>query len=560
MKRFIKLLATLALAAVIGFLFIACGDDPDDGKKNGDDGPPPVAVSFTELTGNGVADTTVTSQLTLTFSEAIPGLSASDITLSGVSGVIKGAVTGSNPYTLNISHTSSFSAGGTLSVAVSKSGYAITPSPKTVTVYRLTPQWQGGTTYTANGNVSVYSDGYGYPVRCEMWTQSGTNNIITAYGEYQGGGAAFRAEWNNPNDYLGRVGWFWNNGGTHESYGELFCDFDFERSANGTGGSYSYIGVYGWARNSSAATESEKLIEYYIVDDWYGNNIMGTPYGTTKEGEGFTADDATYFIYKGTRTGSSIGPGNTFTQVFSVRQERRTSGTISISEHFDEWESRLGIELKSMYDCRFLVEAAGGIGWFDAKEIKFYTDSEPTFVSGLQSDGSFALNPAGFVEWYRGAVSGNTVTFSNGVENGGVYYDYPSSVSGFDINSFGSLKIVYTMTDLTKGSNETIEGANVTIKVYNATLGANSYWGTNAKHIKLSDQPNSILLFDDTGNKDDKTFADYFHSPDGTKGFSFTVNIQDTGAKGSEGTTDDNFKVQFHSIAFYPVGYDHDGD
>jgi len=40
MKNIIKLLAFFALAAVIGFSFVACGDD--DGENPGDNGPPPV--------------------------------------------------------------------------------------------------------------------------------------------------------------------------------------------------------------------------------------------------------------------------------------------------------------------------------------------------------------------------------------------------------------------------------------------------------------------------------------------------------------------------------------
>jgi len=87
-------------------------------------------VTFSSVAANG-NNTTTTTQLTLTFSKAITGLSASDITLSGVSGVIKGTLSGSNPYTLPIS---GFTSGGTLNVAVAKSGYIINGSPKTVVI------------------------------------------------------------------------------------------------------------------------------------------------------------------------------------------------------------------------------------------------------------------------------------------------------------------------------------------------------------------------------------------------------------------------------------------
>jgi hypothetical protein len=89
-------------------------------------------VTLSSVTANGSA-TQTTTQLTLIFSQAITGLSAGDITLSGVSGVNKGTLSGSGPtYTLGIS---GFTSGGTLSVAVSKSGYTISGSPKTATIY-----------------------------------------------------------------------------------------------------------------------------------------------------------------------------------------------------------------------------------------------------------------------------------------------------------------------------------------------------------------------------------------------------------------------------------------
>ena len=89
-------------------------------------------VTFISVTANGSAYQT-TTQLTLTFSQAISGLSASDITLSGVSGVTKGTLIGSGPtYTLEIS---GFYKRGRLNIAVNKSGYIINNSTKEVTIY-----------------------------------------------------------------------------------------------------------------------------------------------------------------------------------------------------------------------------------------------------------------------------------------------------------------------------------------------------------------------------------------------------------------------------------------
>ena len=227
-------------------------------------------------------------------------------------------------------------------------------------------QLTGGTVFTHNsgGSKPLTGSPYGY----EMWTKGGYDNKLTWYGPDQGGGAAFRAEWNNPDDFLGRVGYFWNEGKPYTHYKNIFCDFNFNRSSNGSGGNYSYIGIYGWSKRS--------MIEWYIVEDWFGEGIMGPNTmggGAAKKGE-FTIDGATYFIYQAERpagSGNIEGSYVAFPQFFSVRQERRQGGTISVTKHFEKWEE-LGMKLGSnMYEAKFLVEAGGGVGWFDATYIKF---------------------------------------------------------------------------------------------------------------------------------------------------------------------------------------------
>jgi endo-1,4-beta-xylanase len=229
----------------------------------------------------------------------------------------------------------------------------------------------GGITYTSNsnGNRPLPDSPYGY----EMWTEGGNNNSLTWYGADQGGGAAFRAEWNKPNDFLGRVGLFWNQGKSYASYGNLYCDFKFTRSGKNTAGDYSYIGIYGWSRNP--------LVEYYIIEDWFGNQWQSdtTPITTNTTGgvvQGiFAVDGSDYRIIKNTRYGRpSIDGTATFDQYFSIRQNPRQSGTISITKHFNKWKE-LGMNLGSnMYEAKFLVEAAGGDGWFDASYLSFRSE------------------------------------------------------------------------------------------------------------------------------------------------------------------------------------------
>jgi len=99
----------------------------------GGTGPSDIAVTFNSISQNGSSSST-TTQLTLSFSQAITGLSASDITITGVT-VNKGTLSGSgSTYTLPIS---GFTEGGSLNVSVSKTGYNISDSSKTVTIYYI---------------------------------------------------------------------------------------------------------------------------------------------------------------------------------------------------------------------------------------------------------------------------------------------------------------------------------------------------------------------------------------------------------------------------------------
>jgi hypothetical protein len=124
--------------------------------------PNDIPVTLSNVTASG----SPTTALTLTFSEVIPGLSASDITLvlnGPPFSVTKGTLSNVGPvYTLPIINSS---ANGTLTVTVEKPGYDITPS-KEVTIYGsggaipVTPlvagTWTDGN-LTADSSVHWYS-------------------------------------------------------------------------------------------------------------------------------------------------------------------------------------------------------------------------------------------------------------------------------------------------------------------------------------------------------------------------------------------------------------------
>jgi hypothetical protein len=180
-----------------------------------------------------------------------------------------------------------------------------------------------------------------------IWS-SGSGGCITPYGKE----AAYKATWNNSGDFLARVGLQWNETQTYEQLGTISADFAYTKT--GSGGGYSFIGIYGWSNNP--------LIEYYIVEDWYGS---GPPTGGGTLKGTFSVDGGTYKVYTHTQTNQpSIHGTATFPQFFSVRQTARQCGHISITDHFKQWAA-YGMNLGKMYEAKVLVEVGGGAGSID---------------------------------------------------------------------------------------------------------------------------------------------------------------------------------------------------
>ncbi len=163
-------------------------------------------------------------------------------------------------------------------------------------------------------------DGYAY----ELWNQYAQGTACMTLG----GGALFSGEWNGIFNYLARRGLKYNETKTHEEIGYFVATYDCDYRPTTASGN-SYLSIYGWTNNP--------LIEFYIVEDWR-NWIPSMADGATIVGS-FTVDGSEYEIVKNTRVNQpSIKGTRTFEQYFSIRKDKRTSGTIDISAHFKEWE------------------------------------------------------------------------------------------------------------------------------------------------------------------------------------------------------------------------------
>jgi endo-1,4-beta-xylanase len=172
-------------------------------------------------------------------------------------------------------------------------------------------------------------DGYYY----ELWKDSGTTSMTLE------SGGAFSAQWSNINNALFRKGKKFNRTQTHQQIGNISISYSATYQPNGN----SYLCVYGWT--------VDPLIEYYIVDSWGS----WRPPGASSKGT-FSMDGGTYDIYETTRVNQPSIIGNTtFKQYWSVRTSKRTSGTISVSEHFKKWES-LGMTMGKFDEVSLTVE------------------------------------------------------------------------------------------------------------------------------------------------------------------------------------------------------------
>jgi endo-1,4-beta-xylanase len=168
-----------------------------------------------------------------------------------------------------------------------------------------------------------------------FWTNGGGSVTMTL-----DGGNGYSVRWANCGDFTCGKGWSTGTGRTI-AYSGYF---------NTSGG--GLFGIYGWTTNA--------LVEYYVCESWgEGTNpaTSGALMGT------ITSDGDTYDVYKFKQINQpSIQGTATFMQYKSFRRTPRTSGTITIQNHFDGW-TKLGMNLGTQQNYQiFLSEGFNGSG------------------------------------------------------------------------------------------------------------------------------------------------------------------------------------------------------
>jgi endo-1,4-beta-xylanase len=164
-----------------------------------------------------------------------------------------------------------------------------------------------------------------------------------------GAGCDFTCQWGSVNNILFRKGLRPGSDSVIVVYSA-----DYKPQGN------SYLSIYGWFQNP--------LVEYYIIESW---GSWKPPGNSTKKGTVET-DSGKYDIYQNQRTGESIEGNKTFTQYWSVRTAKRTSGTITCGNHFAAWK-KAGMTIGKFYEVSFNVEAYQSSGGTADVKVAMYT-------------------------------------------------------------------------------------------------------------------------------------------------------------------------------------------
>jgi hypothetical protein len=162
-----------------------------------------------------------------------------------------------------------------------------------------------------------------------FWNQGGGSVVMTL-----GDGGNYSVTWSNCSNFTCGKGWRTGSANKVVNFTGTF-----------NGGNNGYLALYGWTKNP--------LIEYYVIED-YG---QWTPPGVASIGT-LNSDGGTYTIHKATRYNQpSIVGTATFDQFFSVRQQKRSSGTITFANHVNGWRN-VGLNLGSTWDY-LIMETEG---------------------------------------------------------------------------------------------------------------------------------------------------------------------------------------------------------
>ena len=232
-------------------------------------------------------------------------------------------------------------------------------------VVALSVSAQYGAKFKTGDVLSSNASGAQGDYHVEYWKDGGSGSMTL------GEGCDFSCQWGQVNNILFRKG-------VRPGSKDVIVVYEADYQPQGN----SYLSLYGWF-------DDNPLVEYYIIES-YGSWNPASDRNRTKHGS-VESDSGTYDIFENTRNGAHIHGSGQFTQYWSIRTKKRTSGTITCGNHFAAW-AKAGMKVGKFYEVSFNVEAYQSPGGKANVKVVMYADSTEMNSTGLNHNRPMAPN------------------------------------------------------------------------------------------------------------------------------------------------------------------------